>query len=190
MKKFLIIVICLIVLLAILGVIFFSIDYNRVKNGEMPLFCIDNPAGVYMDGGTREYFGLGYKVIKFNKLNGYKETKIGSWFMKLEDFDEEVEAYEKAPIYIYSAKEPEEKRKMSEENASLFRLIIGNLVYNKEESNDSMITYIIEDSNGTTYYLKSEARILSNNGKETKLDEENYTFLNEVINDTMGIEQN
>lgn len=190
MKRVLLVIGIILLVVIITGIIFFCIDSNRVKNGELPMFCINNPAGTLMDGGTKEYIGLGYKVIKFNKLNGYKETKIGSWFMKLEDFDEEIEAYEKAPIYIYSAKEPEEKRKISDENASLFRLIIGNLVYNKEESNDSMITYIIEDSNGTTYYLKSEERILSSNGKETKLNEENYTFLNEVINDTMGIEQN
>ena len=43
----------------------------------------------YNDGGTKEYYGLGYKVIDFNMLNGYDEIKIGSWFMKYEDFENE-----------------------------------------------------------------------------------------------------
>ena len=44
-------------------------DYNRVKNGDNPIFCIRNLAGIIMDGGTIEYFGLGYKIIDFNMLN-------------------------------------------------------------------------------------------------------------------------
>ena len=30
-----------------------------------------------------------------NKINGYNETKIGSWFMNIDDFDDEVEEYER-----------------------------------------------------------------------------------------------
>lgn len=99
MKKLKIFIFILIVI-AILGIIFFSIDYKRVKNGEKPLFCIK--IGAYLDGGTVEYLGIGYKVINFNKmlplsyltetdteLKYYDETKIGTWFMKYEDFKSE-----------------------------------------------------------------------------------------------------
>lgn len=85
----------LLVLLVILGIIFFSIDYNKVKNNERPIFCIKNPAGNIADGGTVEFFGLGYKVIDFHTLAGYDEIKIGSWFMDYNDFDEERQLYEK-----------------------------------------------------------------------------------------------
>ena len=37
---------------------------------------------VYDDGGTKEYYGLGYKVIKYNQKIGRRDTVIGSWFMK------------------------------------------------------------------------------------------------------------
>ena len=47
------------------------------------------------DGGTIEYFGLGYKVIDFHTLAGFDDVKIGSWFMDYNDFKEEMEAYEK-----------------------------------------------------------------------------------------------
>ena len=55
------------------------------------MFCIPNPAGIYLDGGTIEYFGLGYKVIDFNRLSGYDEVKVGTWFM---DYKMEVRGIE------------------------------------------------------------------------------------------------
>ena len=36
----------------ILGLIFFMVDYNRVKNGEKPIFCIKTATA--NDGGTKE----------------------------------------------------------------------------------------------------------------------------------------
>ena len=46
------------------------------------------------DGGTIEYFGLGYKVIDFNTLAGFDDIKIGTWSMDYNDFEEERKAYE------------------------------------------------------------------------------------------------
>lgn len=37
---------------------------------------------VYDDGGTKEYYGLGYKVIKYNQKIGRRDTVIGSWSIK------------------------------------------------------------------------------------------------------------
>ena len=37
--------------------------------------------------------GLGYKVIVFNILCGYKEVKFGSWQMNINDFNQEVTDY-------------------------------------------------------------------------------------------------
>ena len=70
------------------------VDYNLVKKQEKPIFCIKNPAGTIRDGGTIEYIGIGYKVIDFNTSNGYKEMKIGSWFMDYNDFNEEIQKVE------------------------------------------------------------------------------------------------
>ena len=77
-----------------LGIVFFTVDYNRAKNQEKPIFCIQNPAGMIADGGTKEYFGLGYKVIDFHTLVGFDDVKIGSWSMKYDDFKEEMREYE------------------------------------------------------------------------------------------------
>ena len=77
----------------ILGILFFIVDYSRVKNNQIPIFCI--PVGIAMDGGTIEYLGLGYKVIDFNTISGYDDIKIGTWTMKYSDFDDEISKYDK-----------------------------------------------------------------------------------------------
>ena len=82
-------------------IVTFTVDYNRVKNQEKPIFCIQNTAGMLADGGTIEYFGLGYKVIDFHTLAGFDDIKIGTWFMDYNDFEEEIKAYEKNIKKIY-----------------------------------------------------------------------------------------
>lgn len=95
MKKALKVIGIILGIIIILGLIFFVVDYNRVKNNERPIFCISNPAGTISDGGTVEFFGLGYKVIDFHTLAGFDDIKIGTWFIDYNDFEEEMKAYEK-----------------------------------------------------------------------------------------------
>ena len=95
MKKCLKVIGIVLGIIVILGIVFFAIDYNRVQKQEKPIFCIKNPAGIISDGGTIEYFGIGYKVIDFHTLAGYDDIKIGSWFMDYNDFEEEMKEYEK-----------------------------------------------------------------------------------------------
>ena len=99
MKKFLkifgIILGIIIGVTIVLGIIFFTIDYNKIKNNQLPIFCIKDPAGTVMDGGTIIYWGLGYKVIDFHTISGYDDIKIGPWSMQYNDFDDEIEQYDK-----------------------------------------------------------------------------------------------
>ena len=66
--------------IVIIAIVFFSVDLYRAKNGKSPIFCINY--GTLKDGGSKEYIGLGYKVIVYHKLNGYKNMHIGTLFMK------------------------------------------------------------------------------------------------------------
>ena len=93
MKKWLKVIGIVLGIIVILGIVFFAIDYNRVQKQEKPIFCIK--AGTYLDGGTVEYFSLGYKVIVFNTLAGFDDIKIGTWLMDYNDFQEEIKEYEK-----------------------------------------------------------------------------------------------
>lgn len=101
MKKGLKITLVILAILIILAILFFIIDDRRVQKQEKPLFCIE--VSTYRDGGTKVYYGLGYKVICFHKtfvnqntqtMHHYNEIKIGSWFMDYDDFKEEMEAFE------------------------------------------------------------------------------------------------
>lgn len=90
MKKGIKIFSIILLVIIILGIVFFIIDYNRVKNNNTPMFCINT--GTLRDGGSVEYLGLGYKVIDFNTLDEYDDIKIGTWFMNYDDFQEEMKS--------------------------------------------------------------------------------------------------
>ena len=84
-------VIIMIIMLIISVDVIFVTKYNA-----RPLFAIKTKT--YKDGGTTEYYGLGYKVIKYNEIEGRKDTQIGFWNMKysteplvIEDIDLAIE---------------------------------------------------------------------------------------------------
>lgn len=47
------------------------------KYNTGPFFAIKTTT--YKDGGTKVYYGLGYKVIKYNQIEGRRDTQIGFW---------------------------------------------------------------------------------------------------------------
>ena len=72
-----------------------SIDVLAVKKFKTgPFFVIQTKT--YDDGGTKEYLGLGYKVIKYNQTRGRKNTVIGTWGLKYDDGVLETEAIDLA----------------------------------------------------------------------------------------------
>ena len=54
------------------------ISVGKYNNG--PFFAI--PVKTYKDGGTKEYYGFGYKVIKYNQLQGRRDKALGFWNLK------------------------------------------------------------------------------------------------------------
>lgn len=75
-----------------------QVDKNRVEEGKKPIFCIKNSYKI-ADGGTTEYYGLGYKVIDFSTESGYQAIKIGSWDMQYEDFRYEIDKQDAIAYY-------------------------------------------------------------------------------------------
>lgn len=51
---------------------------SRYSKG--PFFAI--PTHTYKDGGTKEYYGLGYKVIKYHQMQGRRDIELGKWNLK------------------------------------------------------------------------------------------------------------
>lgn len=130
MKIILKVLLIVVFLIVALGLTFFIVDYNRVQKQEKPIFCIQNPAGIIMDGGTIEYFGLGYKVIDFHTIAGFDDIKIGSWFMDYNDFEEEMKEYEK--------KYEEELRKNEYSFYGIITQVEENLFFVEPDKNEEI----------------------------------------------------
>ena len=193
----------------VLGIIFFGVDYSRVKNSERPIFCIKNPAGTLRDGGTVEFFGLGYKVIDFHTIAGFDDIKIGTWGMDYNDFDKEMNVYEKrfeeqleyegnihnkvTTIDIETAFENNENGKKvetlnQEEIYEIFN-IIDNLKFTKETC-DGLPSYYIkynsENQDGFVIYgvevYDNEFHITSSEKVEAILSDSQKEQLENIIN--------
>ena len=75
--KILNIVLIVIVILAVI----ISVDIVCVsKYQKGPFFAIRT--SIYKDGGTKIYYGLGYKVIKYHQEVGRRDYEVGFWTMK------------------------------------------------------------------------------------------------------------
>ncbi len=86
-KKIISVILSVIVAICILGGIFYSVDKKQIGSNENPIFAVK--VFTLKDGGTKEYYGLGYKIIKYNKMgeNGEIEKdnwEIGSFMLKYE----------------------------------------------------------------------------------------------------------
>ena len=216
MKKVVKVVCVFLVLVLILGVVFFIVDYNRVKNQEKPIFCITSPAGMANDGGTMEYFGLGYKVIDFNRISGYDEIKIGTWFMNYEDFNEEIELYEKSLEDGEQEKDNNINNKVTtidietafdfdEDTKKIYTLnqeeiyVIFNIMHNitfKEETCDGLPSYYIKyNSNSEKAFItygveiyENEYHITSDKG-EAILSSEQMKQFDEILDNHRKIDE-
>lgn len=68
-----------VLIIILLFILFITVDIVRVHYNSVPIFCITS--GTYLDGGTKVYIGLGYKIIDYNKLDGYDGYKVGTWLL-------------------------------------------------------------------------------------------------------------
>ncbi len=170
MKKILKVVVGILGIIVVLGIVFFTVDYNRVKNQKKPIFCIKDPAGVILDGGTIEYLGLGYKVIDFHTIAGFDDIKIGTWFMDYNDFEEEIKAYEK---------KFEESLSTNEENNSDLENVIMKV--DSITIKPTSISIIIINNNDNEIGYDEEYKIQKNiNGEWKYLDYLPNTSWNDI----------
>ncbi len=90
---------CIVILILISTIII--ADFNYVLQGRKPVFCLYSKQ--YEDGGTIEYIGLGYKIIKYNAISGRQDVELGSilkkYDPKIDTSKIKVEADNKNKIY-------------------------------------------------------------------------------------------
>ena len=184
MKKGIKVLLIVLGVIIILGLVFFAIDYNRVQKQEKPLFCIQHPAGVIMDGGTVEYFGLGYKVIDYNMLNGYDEIKIGSWFMKYEDFENEYNSYVDDTKVIVNGYNNIPNITITGEDALILKQILNDFTYNKELCN-GIYSYEIIINDKDHYMIKRACMAIEKGNKQAEITEEELKTIEGIIDNNI-----
>ena len=69
----------------IVWIAFFITDFSLATANKSPIFAI--PVIRYKDGGSTEYYGLGYKVIKYVNLTVERGPEVekadfGTWFIR------------------------------------------------------------------------------------------------------------
>lgn len=68
----------------------FVTDFVRATHNRYPIFAITHSAFVRRDGGSKEFFGIGYKIIFYVARDTYTgeilfgeidHVEIGTWFL-------------------------------------------------------------------------------------------------------------
>lgn len=149
-----------------------------------PFFAIKTKT--YKDGGTKVYYGLGYKVIKYNQLEGRRDMEIGTWSLKYETEPFEISAVDLA---IEFTNKPQ---KSYTKYYKKFLKVTGTLVSKDEKKNTLTLAYIDEDK-------KYNFDIVCTMAEDFSLPEEtleqitiigtvnNYKLRDENINQTLYI---
>ena len=201
MKKSVKIVGIILGIIILLGIIFFAIDYNRAKNNEQPMLCVQIDEA--NDGGTKIYLGLGYKVIDFNTLSGFDDVKIGTWFMNYDDFNEEKQAYDEefekrqyleekniSSIVIsevgYSSARLAKSYNLNQDEMYALAKLLDSLSFSKpNETCDGLSNYVIKYNNGDITYgietYEDSTHIVRNGGGEAVLNDEQREQVNELL---------
>ena len=98
-----------------------------------PFFAIN--LKTYKDGGTKEYYGLGYKVINYNVLEGRKGKVVGSWFMKYSNVSTKIDVLDLALEF------ERDKNAVSKKFYNQYLEVIGEISLIDEENKTVEIKY-------------------------------------------------
>ena len=178
MKKGIKILLIILGVIIILGLTFFAVDYNRVQKQEKPIFCVKD--AIANDGGTEEYLGLGYKVIDFNRYNGYDEMKIGSWFMKYEDFENEFNDYISNTKVIVNGYDNTSNITITGEDALIIKQILNEFTYDGELC-DGIYSYEITINDEEHYKVKRDCMAIERENKQTEITNIDLESIENII---------
>lgn len=137
------------IVILVIGILITTDILLVTKVGVGPFLAIRTK--VYDDGGTKEYYGLGYKVIKYNQKVGRRDTVLGSWFIK---YDTTPETYSITDL-AYSI--------INDNNNHVGEFIrLSGTIESKNEKNKTITLKFTDEVNGK-YDLTVNANLLSDN---------------------------
>ena len=140
------------IVILVIGILVTTDILLVTKRGVGPFLAIRTK--VYDDGGTKEYYGLGYKVIKYNQKVGRRDTVIGSWSIKYNTTPETFTISDLAYSIIND----------NNNHVGEFIRLTGT-IENKNVKNNTITIKFTDEEDGK-YNLTVQAKILSENIKD------------------------
>ena len=141
-KKFTIIMIVALVLGTLIFIDILVANYTNVG----PFLAVK--VKTHNDGGTKEYYGLGYKVIKYRVKDGRNTTVVGSWTLK---YDPTTKATTVEELGISFRNNSKEALKNSYKQ---FFIVTGKI--DSIDKTNKKVVLIYEDKDGGNYTTKAE----------------------------------
>ena len=164
------------IIIIALGIVI-AIDVICVtKYDKGPYFAIRTKT--YDDGGTEEFYGLGYKVIKYHQEQGRRDTKLGFWTMPYSVEPTEISALDLA---IEFRNDPE---KTANKYAGQFMRVTGRIY--KIKDNELILRYKDPDD---AYTLKIKCPMAEKTDLSDLKEDMEITVLGTIDNFTLATEK-
>lgn len=164
------------IIIIALGIVI-AIDVICVtKYDKGPYFAIRTKT--YDDGGTEEFYGLGYKVIKYHQEQGRRDTKLGFWTMPYSVEPTEISALDLA---IEFRNDPE---KTANKYAGQFMRVTGRIY--KIKDNELILRYKDPDD---VYTLKIKCPMAEKTDLSDLKEDMEITVLGTIDNFTLATEK-
>lgn len=141
-KKFTIIMIVALVLGTLIFIDILVANYTNVG----PFLAVK--VKTHNDGGTKEYYGLGYKVIKYRVKDGRNTTVVGSWTLKYDPTTKATTVEELGISFRNNSKE-------ALKNSYKQSFIVTGKIDSIDKTNKKIVL-IYEDKDGGNYTTKAE----------------------------------
>ena len=159
------------IIVAILAII--AIDIISVAKFNVgPFFAI--PLHTYNDGGTKEYYGLGYKVIKYHQTQGRRDRELGTWSLK----------YDANPITVedvdLSIALNDNETKTYEKYYKKFVRIISTLEDSNKQKHTVTLAY---KDDGPKYSLTIKCKVVKEQTNFAKLESGKQTTILGTVRD-------
>lgn len=141
-KKFTIIMIVALVLGTLIFIDILVANYTNVG----PFLAVK--VKTHNDGGTKEYYGLGYKVIKYRVKDGRNTTVVGSWTLKYDPTTKATTVEELGISFRNNTKEA------LKDSYKQFFIVTGKI--DSIDKTNKKVVLIYEDKDGGNYTTKAE----------------------------------
>lgn len=148
-----------------------SIDIILVGKFELgPFLAI--PVKKHNDGGTKEYYGLGYKVINYNQKVGRRDKVVGYYSLKYDTTPIDVDAIDLAIEFTNN------ETKAYKKYYKKFIRVNGNLKETDNKNNTIIVNYEYEDNK---YAIEINCEMATNKKELNNFDiNSNISFIGTV----------